>query len=97
MLPLTTIVSVLAVVAVAQAVAPSMIRPTFGATVPTAIEAVSFAALIETVAVEPAKAQVAAPRATDGAAISATRRTGTAATALPRADAFNALTGNCIG
>ena len=64
-LPVTTIVSVLAVVAAPQAVTPTMIRPAF-APVPTAIDAASPAALIETVAVVPANRQLTAPLAVHG-------------------------------
>ncbi len=58
--PLTTIVSVFAVVAAAHAVTPTMIRPAL-APVPTAIEAESPAALMLTVAVPAAKPQLTAP------------------------------------
>jgi hypothetical protein len=65
-LPETTIVLVVVVVAVPHWVAPSMIRPAF-APVPTATEAVSPAALIVTVAVPAANPQLTAPSAGAGA------------------------------
>ena len=69
-LPETTIVLVVAVVAVPHWAAPNMIRPAF-APVPTAIEAVSPAALMLTVAVPAANAQLTAPSAGAGAATTA--------------------------
>jgi hypothetical protein len=79
-LPETTIVLVVAVVAVPHWAAPNMIRPAF-APVPTASEAVSPAALILTVAVPPANPQLTAPSA--GAGAPATAAT-VASTAIPR-------------
>ena len=82
MLPVTTIVSVVDVVAAPQAVTPTMIRPAF-TPVPTAIDAESPAALIATVAVVPTKAQLTAPYAVGGIASSTTRTT-SAASAVTR-------------
>jgi hypothetical protein len=63
---LTTIVSVVTVVAAPHAAAPIMIRPEF-APVPTAMDAESPAALMLTVAVPAANAQLTAPSAGAGA------------------------------
>jgi hypothetical protein len=68
-----------------------MIRPAF-TPVPTAIDPESLAALIVTVAVVPAKAQVVAERAIDGAA-SIKTTISTAASAFPRAERSDA--GRC--
>jgi hypothetical protein len=70
-LPETTIVLAVAVVAVPHCAAPNMIRPAF-APVPTASEAVSPAALMLTVAVPAANAQLTAPSAGAGAPTTAT-------------------------
>ena len=73
--PVTTIVSVSAVVAAPHAVTPTMMRPRF-APVPTAIEAESPAAVMLTVAVPAPNAQLTAPWA-GAAAASATSTTRT--------------------